>query len=110
MSTSTDAEDAEPNVAGDGSKRALFQRWTGSVRQYVSGSLFKYVQFINRDGDIEWGSPIQKVVCRQCNIPIEEQQEYWNESGSEVVLEVLKRKRQAVAMSMKTRFGRKFIC
>lgn len=76
----------------------------------MSGSLFKYVQFVNRDQDIEWGSTIQKVVCKQCNIPGGDQQEYWNECGTEVVLEVLKRKRQAVAMSMKTWFGREYLC
>jgi hypothetical protein len=86
-------------------KKRWHQRWTGAVRLYVGGSLFRYVQFVNRDTDIEFGSNIQKVVCTRCNIPTGDQQEYWNDCGSDEVLEVLRRKRQAVATSLKARFG-----
>jgi hypothetical protein len=98
--------DNESVITVDRTKR-LHQRWTVAVRQYAGTSLFRYVQFVNRDRDIEFGSSIQKIVCKECNIPTGDQQEYWNECGTDVVLEVLRRKRQAVATSMKARFGSK---
>jgi hypothetical protein len=78
-----------------------------AVRNYVSTDLFRYVQFVNCDRDIEFGSGIQKIVCKACNIPSGEQLEYWSNHGSDEVLEVLRRKRQAVATSFKSRFSNK---
>lgn len=78
------------------------------MRLYVAGDLFRYVQFINRDRDIEFGSNIQKIVCKECNIPELEQREYWSACGIDEVLLVLRRKRQAVSTSMKARFGSKY--
>jgi hypothetical protein len=82
-------------------------RWTMAVRQYVSVDLFKYVQFVNRDEDIQYGSDIQKIICKTCNIPEEERQGYWESCGRDEVLEVMGRRRQAVAASIKMRFGSK---
>ena len=82
-------------------------RWTVAVRLYVAKDLFKYVQFVNRDIDIDYGSSIQKVVSAECNIPQGGQMEYWNECGCEEVMLVLKRKRQAVNTSIKERFRSK---
>jgi hypothetical protein len=66
------------------------------------------VQFVNRERDIQFGSGIQKIVCKECNIPTTEQQEYWNTCGSDEVLEVLARRRQAVTTSLKARFRSKY--
>jgi hypothetical protein len=89
-------------------KRQLHLRWTVAVRLYVAGDLFRYVQFINRDRDIEFGSNIQKIVCKECNIAELEQMEYWSACGIDEVLLVLRRKRQAVSTSMKARFGSEY--
>jgi hypothetical protein len=83
------------------------RRWNMAVRSYVSTELFRYVQFVNRERDIEFGSAIQKIVCKACNIPTPQQQQYWNSFACDEVLEVLRRKRQSVAMSMKNRFSSK---
>jgi hypothetical protein len=45
------------------------QRWCGVVTHYVSWDLFKYVQFVNRDKDIEMGSVIQKLCARTVIFP-----------------------------------------
>jgi hypothetical protein len=96
------------SVNTDDQKKIIHKRWTQAVRQYVGGSLFRFVQFVNRDTDIDFGSSIQKAVCTQCNIPTGDQQEYWNDCGCDEVLEVLRRKRQAVATSLKARFGSEY--
>ena len=79
-------------------------KWTMAVRNYVSTDLFRYVQFVNRDRDIEFGSGIQKIVCKACNIPVAFQMKYWSNHGSDEVLEVLRRKRQTVSSSFRTKF------
>ena len=80
------------------------RKWTLAVRNYVSTDLFRYVQFVNRDKDIEFGSGIQKIVCNACNIPVSFQLKYWVNHGSDEVMEVLRRKRQTVTTSFKSRF------
>jgi hypothetical protein len=90
--------------------RQKHQRWNFTVRMYVATDLFRYVQFVNRDSDIEYGSRIQKVVCKPCNIPPGEEQEYWSAEGCDDVLKVLRRRRQAVSTSLKARFASKYKC
>jgi hypothetical protein len=96
------------SMAGAEQRKDTHQKWNMAVRSYVSTSLFRYVQFVNRDRDIEWGSPIQKIVCKACNIPRAEQTEYWNNYGADAVLEVMRRKRQSVTTSMRNRFSSKY--
>jgi hypothetical protein len=98
----------DDSVAASEQKRLTHRKWTMAVRNYVSTDLFKYVQFINRDSDIAYGSGIQKIVCKACNIPETEDLEYWSNHGSDEVMEVLRRKRQTVATSFKARFGSKY--
>ena len=97
----------DDSVEASEQRKLTHWKWTMAVRNYVSTDLFKYVQFVNRDRDIQFGSGIQKVVCKACNIQGAEQQEYWSNHGSDEVMEVLRRKRQTVATSFKARFGSK---
>jgi hypothetical protein len=85
----------------------MYDRWSHAVKNYVGNELFRYVQLINRDSDIEYGSSIQKVVCKQCSIPTQNQQEYWNIRGCDEVVQVLRRKRQSVTTCFKLRFASK---
>jgi hypothetical protein len=101
------AEDSD-SMDTTAQKRLTHQKWNMAVRSYVCTSLFRYVQFVNRDRDIEWGSAIQKIVCKACNIPTAEQIEYWNNFGADAVLEVMRRKRQSVTTSMRNRFSSKY--
>jgi hypothetical protein len=78
------------------------------VHDYVSFDLFRYVQFINREDEIVIGSDIQKVVCKACGIPENDQLEYWNDIGCDKVQEVLRRKRQTVASSFRSQFESKY--
>jgi hypothetical protein len=87
-----------------GRQKENHRRWTLAVRQCVANYLFKCVQFANRNRDIDMGSDIQKIACKECDIPTGERQECWHNSGMDVVLEVTRRKRQAVATSMKLKF------
>ena len=106
--TGEDAVNNDSVNAANGQRTALYQSWTITVRAYVGTDLFRYVQFVNRDRDVEYGSSIQKIVCKQCNILPANQQEYWVGHGMDVVLEVLRRKRQAVTTSFRTRFASKY--
>ena len=105
-----DSHDADAISATSNSQKKLkFGRWRLAVRQCVTATLFRCVQFINRDEDIEHGSSIQTCVCRECNILPLEQIEFWNTNGREEVLEVLRRKRQAVTTALKSRHARKYV-
>jgi hypothetical protein len=109
-SNSATTEEASDSVATMEQNTMKFVRWTVAVRLYVAKDLFRYVQFVNREVDIEFGSSIQKVVCAECNIPQNDQLQYWNTAGCDEVLLVLRRKRQAVSTGIKERFRSKYKC
>jgi hypothetical protein len=82
-----------------------YKRWSHTVHDYVSVDLFRYVQFINREEEVMFGSDIQnKVVCKACRIPGNGQLKFWNNVGCVKVQEVMKRKRQTVASSFRSQF------
>ena len=85
-------------------KGQRYERWSHAVHDYVSVDLFRYVQFINREEEVMFGSDIQKVVCKACRIPRNDQLEFWNNVGCDKVQEVMKRKRQTVASSFRSQF------
>ena len=78
------------------------------MHDYVSVDLFRYVQFINREEEVMYGSDIQKVVCKACQIPEDDRLEFWNDTGCDKVQEVLRRKRQTVASSFRAQFESKY--
>jgi hypothetical protein len=88
-------------------KESKYGRWSHAVQDYVSVDLFRYVQFINREEEIMFGSGIQKVVCKACRIPERDQLEFWTNVGRDKVQEVFKRKRQTVATSFRSQFESK---
>ena len=85
-------------------KDLRYKRWSHAVHDYVSVDLFRYVQFINREEEVMFRSDIQKVVCKACRIPRNDQLEFWNKVGCDKVQEVMKRKRQTVASSFRSTF------
>ena len=85
-------------------KDLRYKRWNHAVHDYVSVDLFRYVQFINREEEVMFGSDIQKVVCKACRIPRNDQLEFWNNVGCDKVQEVMKTKRQTVASSFRSQF------
>jgi hypothetical protein len=84
-----------------------YERWSHAVHEYVSVDLFKYVQFINREEDVMFGSSIQKIVCKACRIPRNDQLKFWNNVGCDKVQEVMRRKRQTVTSSFRSQFESK---
>jgi hypothetical protein len=84
-----------------------YKRWSNTVHDYVAVDLFRYVQFINREEDVMFGSGIQKVVCKACRIPENEQLDFWTSVGCAKVEEVLRRKRQTVTTSFRNQFESK---
>jgi hypothetical protein len=85
------------------------KRWSHAVHDYVATDLFRYVQFINRDEDVMFGSSIQKVVCKACGVPPGDQLQFWTNVGNEKVKEVMKRKRQTVTTAFRMKFESKLI-
>ena len=100
----TGDNESEDNHSRQKEKR---RRWTLAVRQHAANSLFKCAQLANRSRDIDAGSDIQKIACKERDAPTGERQERWRNSGMDVVLEVTRRKRRAVAASMKLEFRSK---
>ncbi len=88
-------------------KESRYVRWSHAVKDYVLVDLFRYVQFINREEDVMFGSGIQKIVCKACCIPGNDQLEFWTSVGCDKVQEVMKRKRQTVATSFRSQFESK---
>jgi hypothetical protein len=88
-------------------KEARYVRWGHAVHAYAANTLFKYVQFVNREDVIMFGSDIQVVVCKECRIPENDQLEFWTNVGSDKVEEVLRRKRQTVMTSFRCQFESK---
>jgi hypothetical protein len=88
-------------------RESRYERWSHAVQEYVSVDLFRYVQFINREEEIMFESDIQKVVCKACRIPEQDQLEFWSSVGRDKVQEVMKRKRQTVATSFRSQFESK---
>jgi hypothetical protein len=92
-------------VSIDTETKALrYKMWSHAVHDYVSVDLFRYVQFINREEEVMFGGDIQKVVCKACHIPENDQLEFWNNIGCDKVQEVMRRKRQTVASSFRSQF------
>jgi hypothetical protein len=75
----------DADSTGSEIKEARNMRWGNTVEDYVAVDLFRYVQFINKEEDIIFGSGIPKVVCRACRIPEEEQLEFWTNEGANKV-------------------------
>lgn len=88
-------------------KESRHERWGQVVHDYVAATLFRYVQFINREEVVMYGSGIQKIVCKACQIPVDEQLEFWTNVGRDMVEEVLRRKRQTMATSFRSQFESK---
>jgi hypothetical protein len=96
----TDSVDTE-------NKESRYVRWRHAVHKYVLVDLFRYVEFINREEDVMFGSGIQKIVFKACRIPGNDQLKFWTNVGSDKVQEVMKRKRQTVATSFRSQFESK---
>ena len=39
------------------------------ISEYVAKDVDKYVQFINTDEDLEYGSKLQRIICETLSIP-----------------------------------------
>jgi hypothetical protein len=88
-------------------KESRYERWGQAVHDYVASKLFRYVQFINREEEVAFGSGIQLVVCKECRIPEGEQLDFWSNVGLDMVEGVLRRKRQTLATSFRSQFQSK---
>ena len=84
-----------------------YSRWSHAVQDYVGTDLFRYVQFINKDEDVMFGSAIQKVVCTQCGVPESDRLEFWTNVGNDTVPKVLRRKRQSNTTSFRLKYESK---
>ena len=84
-----------------------YSSWNHAVQDYVGSDLFRYVQFINNNKDVMFGSAIQRVVCTQCGFPECDRLEFWTNVGDDTVQKVLRRKRQSITTSFQLKFESK---
>jgi hypothetical protein len=63
------AADADTVSIETETKDLRYERWSHAVHDYVTVDIFRYVQFINREEEVMFGSDTQKVVCKACRIP-----------------------------------------
>jgi hypothetical protein len=84
------------------------QRWNQALSQYVYYELYKYIQFVNRDEDIQYGSELQDLVCEYLDIPETDRLRFWTNEGEKTTLEALRRKRQTISNAFRKRFESKY--
>ena len=85
-------------------------RLAQGASQYVYFELYKYIQFVNRDADIEYGSNVQKIVCGYLDIPELDRLRFWTNEGEKTTLEALWRKRQTISNAFWKKFESKYEC
>ncbi len=79
--------------------------WKEAVASYVRSSIFPRKQWV-KDNEIEWGSGIQKIICKMTlgKFPAK-WEEFWDEQGGmEVVRKTIGRRRQSSAGGQKKNF------
>jgi hypothetical protein len=84
--------------------------WKEGVATYVRSSIFPRKQWV-KDDEIQWGSPIQKIICKMTlgRFPTK-WEEFWNEQGGmEVVRRTIGRRRQSSADGQKKNFRSVYI-
>jgi hypothetical protein len=79
-------------------------RWAVGAVHYINFELYKYIQFVNRDEDIQYGSSLQVLVCGHLEIPEVDKLKFWNAEGERCTLEALKRKRQTIGNAFRKQF------
>jgi hypothetical protein len=106
MSGSSSNADEPPTTISLTSK--CMGRWAVGTAHYINYELYKYIQFVNRDEDIQYNSDLQKIICKHLEIPMEDRLKFWNSEGEKCTLEALKRKRQTIGNAFRKRFERKY--
>ena len=94
----------EESSIGTETKEERFEKWAQAIHEYVSNDLFAYIQFVNREEVVNYGSGIQKIVCKECRIPENDRLEFWTNIGMDRVEEVMRRKRQTIATCFRSQF------
>ena len=84
-------------------------RWAQGTSQYINYELYKYIQFVNRDEDIRYGSDVQQLVCDHLEIPDVDGRRFWNNVGERTTIEALKRKQQTIGNAFRKRFESKWV-
>ena len=91
----TPGNDDEPTAMVSLNSKCM-GRWAVGATHYINYELYKYIQFVNRDEDIQYGSTLQILVCEHLEIPDGDRLKFWNIEGEKCTLEALKRKRQMI--------------
>ena len=84
--------------------------WKEAVASYVRSSIFPRKQWV-KDNEIEWGSGIQKIICKMTlgRFPAK-WEEFWDEQGGmEVVRKTIGRRRQSSADGQKKNFRSEYM-
>ena len=83
------------------------RKWELCTMECINKEVYKYVQFINKDEDVEFGSKLQVIICNRIHVPSEYQQGFWRNWGAYAAVKSLKRKRQTLSNALCKRFERK---
>jgi hypothetical protein len=106
------AEEAE-NLAADIEGRLtakVIEDWKEAVASYVRSYIFPRKQWV-KDDEIEWGSGIQKIICKKTLGRFSTRwEEFWEERGGmEVGRKTIGRRRQASADGQKKNFRSEYM-
>lgn len=84
----------------------LCDKWNDSIIRNVGLKFFNGIQFIVNEKDEAFGSPWQRVLCTNAEVPDEDQEEFWNRSngGKATARTCLNRRRMNIAGQMRTAF------
>jgi hypothetical protein len=81
-----------------------YSLWACSVKQFVNQHIYKRCMFVNDAAEVAYGSNVQKAVCRNMGIPIENEENFWDLVGCNSVEESIRRKRNTFTNALKSRF------
>ena len=85
-------------------ERNYFNQWSGILADYVATTVFNKCQFLNSDGDLEFGKVLCKLCCNHLQLPEQSRFMFWQSQGAAVVRETIKRCRTSRTTAMKNCF------
>lgn len=89
------------SVVVDSKRSQHYKTMTGLIGEAITSAVFPHKKFIQQDSQLDYGSKIQKAVCKYLNITDANAEAYWTEERREVARKKLTKKRNNVSEQVK---------
>jgi hypothetical protein len=82
-----------------------YRTWTEAVKRVANQSVYKVISFVTNSSDTEYGSKLQRMVCKDIGIPESVAEEFWIMEGNYALDEAIRRKRNTLTTALCNRFA-----